>query len=97
MKLVALYSHPADVDAFEAEYANHIKLVDKIPGLQSTRLTRFSRTLSGGDGYYLMAEMIFPDKDTFKSAMKSPEMAETGKDANRFASDILTLMIASEG
>lgn len=96
MKLVALYSHPQDVDAFEAEYANHIKLVEKIPGLKDTRLTRFSRTLSGGNGYYLMAEMIFPDKETFRAAMNSPEMAKTGKDINRFASDILTLMIASE-
>ena len=96
MKLVALYAHPADVDAFEAEYANHLKLVDKIPGLSGTRLTRFSRTLAGGDGFYLMAEMMFPDKETFKAAMKSPEMAETGKDANRFAADIMTLMIASE-
>ena len=96
MKLVALYAQPKDVDAFEAEYANHIKLVEKVPGLQSTRLTRFSRTLSSGAGYYMVAEMIFPDKETFKAAMKSPEMAETGKDINRFAADILTLMIGNE-
>lgn len=96
MKLVALYAHPADVDAFEAEYANHLKLVEKIPGLAQTRLTRFSKTLTRNDGFYLMAEMIFPDKETFKAAMSSPEMAETGKDANRFAADILTTMIASE-
>lgn len=95
MKLVAMYTQPDDVDAFETEYANHIKLVDAIPGLQETRLTRFSRTLQGS-GFYLMAEMIFPDKATFKTAMRSPEMAATGKDANRFAANILTLMIASE-
>lgn len=95
MKLVALYSQPDDVDAFEADYANHVKLVDKIPGLQETRITRFSRSLQG-TGYYLMAEMIFPDKETFKAAMRSEEMAATGKDANRFAADILNLMIASE-
>lgn len=94
MKLIALYSQPEDTEAFEAEYAEHIKLVDKIPGLQEARLTRFSRTLQG-NGYYLMAEMIFPDKDTFKAAMKSPEMAATGADANRFAADILTLMIGN--
>lgn len=96
MKLVALYAHPKDVDVFEAKYANHIKLVERIPGLQQTRVTRFSRTLSGGDGYYMMTEMVFPDKETFKTAMASPEMAATGKDVNRFAADILTLMIATE-
>ena len=97
MKLVALYSTPADIDAFEAEYANHVKLVEKIPGLTETRITRFKKKLAGAHDCYLMAEMIFSDKDTFNSAMRSPEMAETGKDAARFASDILTTMIASEG
>ena len=96
MKLVALYSTPADVDAFEAEYANHVKLVDAIPGLESVRITRFKKKLAGAHDCYLMAEMIFPDKDTFNSAMRSPEMAATGKDAARFASDILTTMIADE-
>lgn len=96
MKLVALYAHPEDVDAFEAEYAKHIQLVEKIPGLSETRLTRFAKTLAGGDGFYLMAEMIFPDEETFNTAMRSPEMRETGKDANRFARDILTTMIAKE-
>lgn len=93
MKLIALYTQPTDVDAFEAEYANHLKLVEKIPGLQETRLTRFTRTLQG-NSYYLMAEMIFPDKETFNTAMRSGEMNATGKDANRFAADLLTLLIA---
>lgn len=96
MKLVALYAHPQDVEAFEADYADHLKLVDQIPGLTETRITRFSRTLAGGAGFYLMTEMIFPDKETFKAAMNSAEMAATGKDANRFAADIMTLMIATE-
>lgn len=96
MKLIAMYTQPADVDAFEAEYANHLKLVEKIPGLQETRLTHVSRTLMGDHGFYMMAEMIFADKDSFKAAMRSPEMAATGKDAARFAGDILTTMIATE-
>lgn len=95
MKLIALYTRPADIDAFEENYARHLKLVEQIPGLTETRLTRFTRTLQG-NSYYLMAEMIFPDEETFKSAMRSPEMNATGKDANRFASDLLTLLIANE-
>lgn len=95
MKLVALYKQPSDVEAFEAEYSKHLELVAKIPGLESTRLTRFKKTLAG-DGFYLMAEMMFPDKESFKAAMSSPEMAETGKDVNRFAADLMTLMIANE-
>lgn len=95
MKLVALYKQPADVDAFEANYAKHLKLVEQIPGLQSTRLTRFKRTLSG-EGFYMMAEMIFPDSDTLKTALRSPEMAATGEDIQRFAGGLLTLLTAEE-
>ncbi len=95
VKLIALYTQPTDMTAFEAEYANHLKLVEQIPGLQEIRLTRMTRTLQGSS-YYLMAEMIFPDEETFKTAMRSPEMNATGKDANRFAADLLTLLIAKE-
>jgi uncharacterized protein (TIGR02118 family) len=92
MKLIALYKHPEDVEAFEQEYAKHVKLVEQVPGLESVELTRLTKTLAG-DGFYLMAEMRFPDADTFKSAMRSPEMAATGADINRFAGDLMTLMI----
>lgn len=93
MKLVALYKQPEDVEAFEVAYQNHSILVDKIPGLEKTVITRFKKTLTG-DGFYLMAEMCFPDKETFKAAMQSKEMAATGEDVNRFAKGLLTLMIA---
>lgn len=95
MKLIVLYKQPDNVDAFEAEYAKHGELVDEIPGLLSWSATRFSKTLMG-DGFYLMTEMVFPDANTFKAAMKSAEMAETGKDANRFAKGLMTMMIGSE-
>ena len=95
MKLVALYKQPEDVEAFEEAYKNHTALVDKVPGLEKTVITRFKKTLAG-DGFYLMAEMCFPDKETFKAAMQSQEMAATGEDVNRFAKGLLTLMIAEE-
>lgn len=95
MKLVVLYKKPDDVAAFDAAYTEHIKLVEKVPGISELRLTRMARTLVG-DGYYLMAEMIFPDKATFKTAMRSPEMAATGKDVERFAAGLMTMMMGNE-
>ena len=95
MKLIVLYKKPEDVEAFEAEYAKHIPIVEKIPGLTGFRLTKIAKTLMG-DGFYLMAELLFPDEETFNAAMKSPEMAETGADANRFAGGLFTMMIGSE-
>lgn len=93
MKLVALYKQPQDVEMFEAWYAEHTDLVMKIPGLSKVSLTRYKKVLAG-DGFYLMAELHFPDRDTFNTAMRSAEMAETGKDANRNAGHLMTLMIA---
>ncbi|KAA3659872.1 MAG: EthD family reductase [Chloroflexi bacterium] len=95
MKLIALYKQPENIDAFEKRYFDeHVPLVEKIPGLKSTTMTRFKKTLSG-DGFYMMAEMDFGDRDTFNAAMNSPEMAATGKDINAFAGHLMTLMIGT--
>ena len=96
MKLVALYKTPEDPAAFDEAYFNsHMPLIRKVPDLQKTVITRFTRTLMG-DEYYMMAEMYFPDEDKLKAAMKSPEMAAAGENLNTFASGLVTLMFAQE-
>ena len=96
MKLVALYKEPADPAAFNEAYFNtHLPLIEKVPGLQRTAITHFSRTIMG-EGYYLMAEMTFADKESLKAAMKSPEMAAVGENLNSFAAGLVTLMFAEE-
>jgi uncharacterized protein (TIGR02118 family) len=95
-KLIALYKTPADSEAFDQQYFKvHLPLIEKVPGLLGTRLTRFTRTLMG-DGYYLMAEMSFSDRDALKAAMKSPEMAAAGANLDSFASGMYTLMFGEE-
>lgn len=96
MKLVALYKEPADPSAFDEAYFNtHVPLIQKVPGLQKMVVTRFTRTLMG-EGFYMMAEMHFADKDALKTAMKSPEMAVAGDNLNSFAEGLVTLMFAEE-
>jgi uncharacterized protein (TIGR02118 family) len=96
MKLVALYKQPQDPEAFdEAYFSTHLPLIQKVPELQKTVITRFSRTIMG-DGYYMMAEMYFPDADRLKSAMRSPEMAVAGENLNSFAAGLVTLMFGEE-
>ena len=94
-KLTVFYTQPADVDAFETAYANHLALVEKVPGIAGTRLTRGLTTLRG-DGYYLVAEMLFADQETLDAAMNSPEMAAVGKDARQFADNLSGMMLATE-
>ena len=96
MKLVALYKQPADPAAFDLAYFNtHLPLISKLPGLERTKITRFTRTLMG-EGLYMMAEMYFIDGSAIKAAMKSPEMAAAGENLNSFAEGLVTLMFATE-
>lgn len=96
MKLVALYKHPEDAQAFEDAYFNsHLPLIAKVPGLQKTVITRFDRKLMGDD-FYMMAEMYFADKDALKNGMRSQEMVAAGENLNTFASGLTTLLFASE-
>ena len=91
-KLIALYKQPSDPAAFDRNYfQTHLPLISKVPGLQQTTLTRFTRTLQG-EGYYLMAEMDFGDRETLKAAMRSSEMALAGENLNSFASGLVTMM-----
>lgn len=95
-KLVALYQAPADPAEFEKQYfGSHLPLIEKLPGIQRTVITRFTRTVMG-NGYYLMAEMHFADREALKTAMKSPEMQVAGANLNTFAEGLYTLMYGEE-
>ena len=96
MKLIVLYKEPADPAAFDRWYLEeHVALVNQVPGVIANDVTRFTRTLAG-DGFYLMAEISFADKDTMKEAMRSPEMAAVGRDANAHAEGLMTMMFGEE-
>jgi hypothetical protein len=46
-KLIALYQTPDDADAFMEHYrSKHMPLVERIPGLLRTEITRIGRTLT---------------------------------------------------
>jgi len=95
-KLVALYKQPADAAAFDKAYfETHLPLIEKVPGLQSTQITRFTRNVLG-DGYYLMAEMYFADEAALKAAMKSPQMAAAAANLDSFAKGLYSLLFAEE-
>jgi len=95
VKLIALYEKPADVEAFEEHYANvHLPLVEKIPDLRKTEVSRITAAPRGEAPYYLMYEMYFDDMEAYNRAMASEENKAAGKDLMSFARDIVTLMIA---
>ncbi len=97
-KIFAMYKKPKDEKAFWDHYNRvHAPLARKIPGLSKLVINRVTASAMGGEPpYYLIAELHFPDKETFKAAMKSPENEATTKDAMSFAGEILTPIILEE-
>jgi uncharacterized protein (TIGR02118 family) len=93
MKLIALYDPPPDSEAFDhAYFETHMPLLEAVPGLQRTTITRFSRRVMGRE-VYMMAEMEFADWDSLKAGLNSPQMAAAGENLNSFAEGLVTLLV----
>lgn len=81
-RLTVQYFRPTDAVAFEAAYRQrHVPLALAVPGL-----TRFTVSTPRGaeDAPYLVAELWFPDRETLKSGLASPEMAAAAADAETY-------------
>ena len=87
VKLVVLYTQPADPAAFDEHYLNvHAPLVRKIPGLQHLETGRITVALDGGEQtFYRVAELSFADQAALDAAFGSPEGAATAQDYGEIA------------
>jgi uncharacterized protein (TIGR02118 family) len=95
VKLIALYTRPADVAAFERHYREvHTPLVKAMPGLRRLEVSRTTGAPMGEPRYYLVAEMFFDDAAALRAALKSPEGLAAGKDLMSFARDLVHMMFA---
>ena len=70
--------YEAEPDA--ARYAEHAELCEAVPG-STFRHGRVFGAPMGEPRFKYYAEWEFADMDAFKSAARTPEFAETGKDA----------------
>lgn len=97
MKLVALYTQPDDPEGFDRHYRDvHGPLVDKVPGLHHWESARPVAAADGGElTYYRMAELYFPDQETFSAAMGSPEGNATAADFQQIAPTGSRLFVAA--
>jgi uncharacterized protein (TIGR02118 family) len=76
-RLTVVYDQPADKEAFDRRYTDeHIPLVKAVPGL-----IKFQLSHPQGGTPYLVAELFWPDEDTFKATQASPERAAVSKHA----------------
>jgi uncharacterized protein (TIGR02118 family) len=98
-KLIALFQTPDDPQSFMSHYNDvHLPLVKQTPGLLKAEAYRVTANAMGGViPYFLIAEMTYPDKATFDTAMASPQNRAAGKDLMSFAKGKVTLLIANDG
>jgi uncharacterized protein (TIGR02118 family) len=99
-KVIAVYRVPAD-DAAKAKFEDHFKNVHapiclRIPGIKELRTNKIFGGPTGASNLHMIAEMVFENKDVWKAAMKTPEMMESGKDAMKFAGELVSVHFAEE-
>jgi uncharacterized protein (TIGR02118 family) len=87
VKLVVLYTQPADADAFDEHYLGvHAPLVDHVPGLQRWESSRIVAAPDGGEQtYFRMAELYFSDLEGLQAGIASDEGKATAADYQQIA------------
>lgn len=93
-RLLILYHHPKDTQAFDDHYFNvHLPLAAKIP---NTRRLIYSKTgvdeMAGANPYYLIAEMEWDSKEVMAEALKSPAGMASHDDFVSFAGENVTMV-----
>jgi uncharacterized protein (TIGR02118 family) len=86
VKLVVLYTEPADIRAFENHFSEvHTPLVKRMPGIRRLEKTRFTGGPLEPARYYLMAAVYFDTRDDMMAALSSPAGMAVAKDLMAFA------------
>lgn len=74
-KFVVIYRRVDDEDALEAFFAStHLRLVEELPGLLKTEVSRIQGKPGGQSRFHLMVESYFVSKEDYQRAM----LSETG-------------------
>jgi uncharacterized protein (TIGR02118 family) len=87
VRVTALYTNEVD-DAFRARYEQHAELCRRVPHLEAFRAGPVIGSPRGPAQWTWMGEFTFADRDAFKQAIRSPEMAASATDAAEFAGHV---------
>jgi uncharacterized protein (TIGR02118 family) len=95
-KLVVLYRKPEiSVQEFDAHYAEHMALINQVPGLIKAEVVRFEEAPWGQPDLFQMAELTFASKKDLDAALHSPQMNAAGKQLRTFAKGLFTMYYAA--
>ena len=93
--MLALFKKPEDaIEFMRAHDENYLPLVKQIPGLTGTLVNSVKADSFGGTPtYFLVTELHFPDRETFKRAMETRENQMAGRELMAFAKGYVTLLV----
>lgn len=95
VKLVALFSHPANVQAFNKHFDEvHLPLIQRVPGLARIELARVTGGPRGVSPYHMIVELFWNSAADMQASIATAEMREVGRDARAFAGHLLSMHIA---
>jgi uncharacterized protein (TIGR02118 family) len=96
-KLIAMYTRPSNEDAFLSHYREvHTPLVEAVPGLEKLVVNMVTGSPMGETDLFMIAEMHFADRETFRTAMTSAQNKAAGKDLMNFAKGLVTVVFVEE-
>ena len=85
-RLVVLYLQPTDPDHFRDYYTNtHVPLAKKIPGQLGYRYSFEVTPAPGSPPYFAVFEADFPDGETLRAGLASPEGVAALADVPNYA------------
>jgi uncharacterized protein (TIGR02118 family) len=99
VKVVVLYNHPDDPEAFESYYAStHLPLAAKMPHVARFEASRVVGTPDGSaPPFYRIAEVSYATQEDLQASMGTPEGQATVQDIGNFATGGATVLIAQDG
>ncbi|MFO0818950.1 MAG: EthD family reductase [Pirellulales bacterium] len=94
IRLLVLYGHPADPDAFDRYYADiHIPLAKRMQGLRKWTIGKVTGTPGGAPPpYYYVADLYADSREQMEAILASPEGQAAVRDVPNYASGGVTFL-----
>lgn len=80
VKLMILYKHPHDENAFEEGYVRNLALLEQLPGIVRRQANMVRGGPAGQSPYYRGLELYFENFEALDAAMTSPAGSAAGQD-----------------
>jgi uncharacterized protein (TIGR02118 family) len=87
VRLLVLYGHPKDPEAFDRYYNEiHIPLAKRMQGLKKWTIGKVLGSPGGASEYYFIADLYADSREAIEAILATPEGQAAVEDVPKFAS-----------